>query len=106
MLNSRTSTCTTFHFRMAICLFARRVATFDRQALADIKHFVDNVSLPPDAEFPPQALDLAAARPGLQARVGKLFERGLQQRSEVELRLGEYVGQLAAPDLSPAPTTP
>jgi hypothetical protein len=23
MLNSRTSTCTTFHFRMAICLFAR-----------------------------------------------------------------------------------
>src|SRR5713101_9464456 len=34
--------------------FARRVSTFDRQALADIKHFVNNVSLPPDAEFPPQ----------------------------------------------------
>jgi hypothetical protein len=32
--------------------FARRVATFDRHALADIKHFVNNVSLPADAEYP------------------------------------------------------
>jgi enoyl-CoA hydratase/carnithine racemase len=77
--------------------FARRVASFDRQALADIKHYVNRVSLAADEEFPPQmeAFWDAVARPGLQARAGKAFEDGLQQRSEVELRLGEYVGQLA-----------
>jgi hypothetical protein len=77
---------------------------FDRQALADIKRFVDNVSLPPDMEFPPQADAFlqAAARPALQARASKAFEDGLQQRSDVELRLGEYVGQFAETDLSPA----
>ena len=77
--------------------FARRVATFDRQALADIKHFVNNVSRPPDEEFPPQmeAFGQAVARPALQARATKAFEDGLQQRSDVELRLGEYVGQFA-----------
>ena len=88
--------------------FARRVATFDRQALADMKRFVNDVSLPADAEFPPQmdACLQAAAGSAFQARASKLFELGLQQRSDVELRLGEYVGQLAAPDLSPAPSTP
>ena len=77
--------------------FARRVSTFDRQALADIKHFINNVSLPPDKEFPPQmdAFWQAVARPGLQARARKAFEDGLQQRSDVELRLGEYVGKFA-----------
>jgi enoyl-CoA hydratase/carnithine racemase len=77
--------------------FARRVATFDRQALADIKHFVNNVSRPPDEEFPPQmdAFWQAVARPAVQARATRAFEDGLQQRSDVELRLGEYVGQFA-----------
>src|SRR5882724_4106101 len=77
--------------------FARRVATFDRPALADIKHFVNQISLPADDEFPPQmdAFWRAVARPALQARAGKLFKLGLQQRSDVERRLGEYVGQIA-----------
>jgi enoyl-CoA hydratase/carnithine racemase len=75
--------------------FARRVSMFDRQALADIKHFVNKVSLPDDEEFPPQidAFWEAAARPAMQARTAKAFEEGLQQRSDVELRLGEYVEQ-------------
>ena len=79
--------------------FARRVSTFDRQALADIKHFVNKVSLPDDVEFPPQmdAFWKAVARPALQARASKLFELGLQQRSDVELRLGAYVEQFAEP---------
>jgi len=84
----------------------RRVSTFDRQALADIKHFVNNVSLPADEEFPPQmdAFWQAVARPALQARASKAFELGLQQRSDLERRLGEYVGQLT--DLSLASTNP
>ncbi len=77
--------------------FARRVSTFDRQALADIKHFVNEVSLPADEGFPPQmdAFWKAVARPALQARASRAFEDGLQQRSDVELHLGEYVGQLS-----------
>jgi hypothetical protein len=68
---------------------------FDRRALADIKRFVNKVSLPADEEFPPQmdAFWEAAARPALGARASKAFEDGLQQRSDVELRLGAYVGQ-------------
>ncbi|HEV2174141.1 MAG TPA: enoyl-CoA hydratase/isomerase family protein [Nitrospira sp.] len=86
--------------------FARRVSTFDRQALADIKHFVNNVSLPADEEFPPQmdAFWQAVARPAVQARVRKSLELGLQQRSDLELRLGESVGQFT--DLSLASTNP
>jgi hypothetical protein len=41
-----------------------------------------------------------AARPALRARANKLFELGMQQRSDVELRLAEYVGKIAAGDLS------
>jgi enoyl-CoA hydratase/carnithine racemase len=83
--------------------FARRVSMFDRQALADIKHFVNQVSLPADEEFPPQmdAFGQAVARPALQARARKAFEDGLQRRSDAELRLGEYVGRIAEADLSP-----
>ena len=80
--------------------FARRVSAFDRQALADIKHFVNRVSLPADEEFPPQmdAFSQAVARPALQARARKAFEDGLQRRSDTELRLGEYVGQFGESD--------
>src|SRR5258708_29370612 len=84
-------------FESFVDRFACRVSTFDRQALADIKHFVNKVSLPADEEFPPQldAFWQAAARPAFQGRHSKAFEDGFQQRSDVELRLGEYVGQFA-----------
>ena len=79
--------------------FARRVSTFDRQAIADIKQFVNQVSLPDDEEFPPQidAFWEAAARPAFQARHTKAFEEGYQQRSDFELRLGEHVEQFTKP---------
>ena len=83
-------------FEDVVDRFARRVSTFDRQALADIKHFVNKVSLPADETFAPQmdAFWKAVASPALQARASRAFEDGLQQRSDVELHLGEYVGQL------------
>src|SRR5260221_8808467 len=67
--------------------FVRRVAAFDPQALRDIKHFINKVSLSPDEEFPPQldAFWKAVARPTFQGRYSKAFEDGLQQRSNVEL---------------------
>jgi enoyl-CoA hydratase/carnithine racemase len=80
--------------------FARRVSAFDRQGLIDIKQFVNKVSLPDDEEFPPQmeALRQAVTRPAPQARTRKLFELGLQQRSQLELNLGESIGQIIEPD--------
>jgi enoyl-CoA hydratase/carnithine racemase len=58
---------------------------------------VNEASLPADEGFPPQmdAFWKAVARPALQARASRAFEDGLQQRSDVELRLGEYVGHLS-----------
>jgi hypothetical protein len=41
------------------------------------------------------ALMACTRGPALQARAAKAFEEGLQQRSDVERRLGEYVVQLA-----------
>jgi hypothetical protein len=63
----------------------------------DIKHFVDKVSLPDDEEFPPQmeAFRRGVAQPAAQARARKLFELGLQKRSDLELNLGEYVERVA-----------
>jgi hypothetical protein len=74
--------------------------------LADIKHFVDKYSLPADEEFPPQmdAFRQAVGRPAPQARARRLFELGLQQRSEVEMYLGDYVGRLAESDVPPNAT--
>jgi enoyl-CoA hydratase/carnithine racemase len=86
--------------------FARRVAAFDRQGLMDIKQFVNKFSLPDDEEFPPQmdALRQAVTRPGPRGRTSKLFELGLQQRSEVELNLGEHIERIAETDVPPAAT--
>jgi enoyl-CoA hydratase/carnithine racemase len=84
-------------FESYVYRLARRVSTFDREALADIKYFVNKVSLPDSLqEFPPQldAFMQAVAGPGLQARARKAFEHGFQTRSGVELRLAEYVGEL------------
>jgi hypothetical protein len=65
--------------------FARRVSTFDRQALKDIKYFVNNVSLPSDEEFLPQwdVFWRGVARHAAQARISTLLGLGLQQRSDV-----------------------
>lgn len=75
--------------------FARRLAGFEKHALAHTKAFVDQLSLPDDALFPP-ALDaffVSTARPETRARMARLLERGLQRRSNVELELGRHVAE-------------
>lgn len=78
--------------------FARRVSNFDRRGLSDIKQFVNEASLPKDDVFPPQleAFRRGAAAPSTQTRFKKAYELGLQKRSDLELRLGEYIGTLTA----------
>ena len=47
---------------------------------------------------PMDAFWQAGARRAFQARHSKAFDDGYQQRSDVELRLGEYVGQFRVDD--------
>src|SRR5215475_558867 len=75
---------------------ARRIASFDKQAIADTKHLVDVASLPSDAEIAPEwdAFLASVQRPAAQARIKALMERGFHKPGDAETRLGHYVGQL------------
>ena len=77
---------------------ARRIASFDKQAIAETKAFVDLTTLPADEELPPalRAFFGSSVRPATQARLAKLVEKGYGRDSELERRLGELV-TLATP---------
>ena len=79
---------------------ARRIATFDKQAIADIKQRVDIASLPPDAELGGEweAFLHSVQRPAAQQRVMKLMKLGLQSNPDVEKKLPHYTGLLGAQD--------
>jgi enoyl-CoA hydratase/carnithine racemase len=76
---------------------ARRVASFDRQAIAETKRLVNLASLPPDSEIAPEwgAFIDSLGRNGARDRIRKLMDRGFHQPGDVETRLGHYVGELA-----------
>ena len=81
--------------------FARRIAGFDKEALTDAKRFIDEASLPGDDLFPP-ALDqffISTRRPTTGARMAKLLEAGLQKRTDIELKLGQYVASTGVGNL-------
>ena len=79
---------------------ARRISSFDKQALAETKRLVNLNSLPPDAEIALEwdAFLAAFARPAAQTRIRALFERGFHKPGDVERRLGHHVGLLGAAD--------
>src|SRR5262249_36312376 len=76
---------------------ASRLACFDHEAIARTKHYVDQVTLPPDAELPPALIDFfqAFGRPGTLARSGKLAGLGLNIDGDLERRLGRRVVEAA-----------
>jgi enoyl-CoA hydratase/carnithine racemase len=76
---------------------ARRIASFDKQAIGETKRLVDIASLPPDAEIAPEwdAFIASVQRPAAQARIRTLFEQGFHKPGDVENRLGYHVGHLA-----------
>jgi enoyl-CoA hydratase/carnithine racemase len=75
---------------------AMRIASFDKQAIAETKRLVDVASLPSDAEILPEwdAFIAALGRPASQKRIKALMERGFHRAGDVENRLGFHVGQL------------
>jgi enoyl-CoA hydratase/carnithine racemase len=75
---------------------ATRIASFDKQAIADTKHLVNIASLPTDADIAPEweAFLASVQRPATRARIQKLMDRGFHKPGDAENRLGLYVGQL------------
>jgi enoyl-CoA hydratase/carnithine racemase len=75
---------------------AKRIASFDKNAIAATKHLVNVASLPPDSEIAPEwpAFLDSLAGPAAQARIKKLLARGFHRPGDVESRLGFYVGEL------------
>jgi enoyl-CoA hydratase/carnithine racemase len=77
---------------------ARRIAKFDKQAIADIKRMVDVSSLPTNEEIGVgwAAFITSVQRPEAQKQVKELMDRGLQKNPDVEKRLADYTGKLDA----------
>ncbi|WP_310206035.1 enoyl-CoA hydratase/isomerase family protein [Ancylobacter sp. 3268] len=77
---------------------ANRIATFDRQAIAETKRLVNIASLPPDSDIAPEwdAFLGSLNRPAAQKRIHKLMDLGFHKPGELETRLGHYVGQIGA----------
>jgi enoyl-CoA hydratase/carnithine racemase len=69
---------------------ASRLARFDRDAIARTKSYVDDVTLPPDSEFPPALADFfkLLGRPEQQAQNAALEALGLNTESDFERSLG------------------
>jgi len=77
---------------------AMRIASFDKEAIAETKRLVDVASLPPDAEIKPEwdAFLGALGRPASQTRIKALMARGFHRAGDVENRLGFHVGQIGS----------
>ena len=77
---------------------AKRIASFDKWAIANTKRLVNAASLPPDVQIAAgwDACMNAIPRPAAQARIKALFEQGFHQPGDAENRLGFYVGRLGA----------
>jgi len=75
---------------------ARRIAGFDKQAIAAIKRLVDIPTLPSDIEIGAEwdAFLNSAQRPQVQRNIKRLMEIGLQIKPDVEERLPYYTGTL------------
>jgi enoyl-CoA hydratase/carnithine racemase len=77
---------------------AKRIASFDKQAISETKRLANIASLPSDAEIAPEwnAFIAAVERPASQARIKLLMERGFHKPGDIENRLGYHVGRLSA----------
>ena len=77
---------------------AMRIASFDKQAIAETKRLVNAASLPSDADIAPEwdAFIASLGRPTTQAKIKTLMARGFHRPGDVENRLGHYVAQLGS----------
>ena len=80
---------------------AKRIATFDKWAIANTKRLVNAASLPPDVQIAAgwDACMNSIPRPAAQTRIKVLFEQGFHQPGDAENRLGSYVGRVGGSGL-------
>jgi enoyl-CoA hydratase/carnithine racemase len=78
---------------------ARRIASFDKQTIGDIKNLVNIASLPSDKEVGAEwdAFITSVQRPAAQKNIGKLMELGLGKKADVEIHLDKYTGKVNQP---------
>jgi enoyl-CoA hydratase/carnithine racemase len=76
--------------------FARRIAVFDKVAVAGIKKLVDVATLPADDEFAPglEAYFATSGRPENRPFAQVLLNNGLQRPDGIEADLGTAIGRL------------
>jgi len=79
---------------------ARRIASFDKQSLSEIKGLVNRSTLPPDDAIAAEwsAFIASVQRPAAQRNIGRLMKQGLQTKREVEVNLAKYTGLVNQPD--------
>ncbi|RFU46469.1 enoyl-CoA hydratase/isomerase family protein [Paraburkholderia sp. DHOC27] len=79
---------------------ARRIASFDKTSLADIKRMVNTSTLPSNEEVAAEwaSFITSVQRPAAQRAVTKLMELGLQQNPDVEINLPRYTGKVNQAD--------
>src|SRR5258707_13704354 len=75
---------------------ARRIASFDRRAIAAAKNLVNQVSLPSADQLLDAitSFETALTWPEAQQRIQSLLKRGLQRENDFEKRWPEVLGSL------------
>jgi enoyl-CoA hydratase/carnithine racemase len=74
---------------------AARIASFDRQPLAEVKALINRSTLPSEVDLTAgqDAFRASLTWPEAHERVGRLLQRGMQQRGDLEYHLGEHIAE-------------
>jgi enoyl-CoA hydratase/carnithine racemase len=85
-------------FDTFVTTFARRIASFDKQALAAVKSLVNRHGLPTQDELASSStlFRQSASWEGAKTRIPQLIKAGLSKPGDFELRLGHHLGNLMA----------
>ena len=77
-------------------MLARRIASFDKWAIANTKRLVNANSLPADVEIAAgwDTCMASIGRPAAQERMKALFQQGFHKPGDAEDKLGSYLGRL------------
>jgi enoyl-CoA hydratase/carnithine racemase len=76
---------------------AKRIASFDKWAIANTKRLVNAASLPAEVEIAAgwEACMTSIARPAAEGRIKAFFDQGFQRPGDAEDHLGSYLGRLS-----------
>ena len=82
------------HFDAFVTTFARRIASFDKQALAAVKSLVNRQGLPTSDELASSSAMFrqSVSWEGAKSRIAPLIKAGLSKPGDFELRLGYHLG--------------